>query len=66
MTDDPTPGPDATDVDAADAETREDILDKFDDAVIAADATGMVAGERLITDAEIEAGLGEVDTTGDV
>ena len=54
-----TAAPDATDVDAADAETHEDLLDKFDDAVIAADATGMVAGERLITEADIAEGLGE-------
>jgi hypothetical protein len=53
-----TTGPDATDVDA-DAETNEDVLDKYDDAVMAADATGMVAGERLITEAEIDEGLGE-------
>jgi hypothetical protein len=31
----------------------EDILDKHDDAVIAADDTGMLAGERMITLAEI-------------
>jgi hypothetical protein len=53
-----TAGPDATGSDA-DEETHEDILDRYDDAVIAADATGMVAGERLITEAEIEEGLGE-------
>jgi hypothetical protein len=28
-----------------------------DDAIIAADATGMIAGERLITTVEIEEGL---------
>jgi hypothetical protein len=33
------------------------ILDEFDDAVIAADATGMLATEKFITDAEIELGL---------
>ena len=32
-------------------------LDEFDDAVIAADDTGMLAGERLITVTEIEEGL---------
>jgi hypothetical protein len=53
-----TEAPDATDVDA-DAETHEDVLDKYDDAVIAADDTGMLGGERDITLAEIEEGLGE-------
>jgi len=37
--------------------TREDALDRHDDAVIAADATGMLAGERFITETEIEEGL---------
>ncbi|MEA2689775.1 MAG: hypothetical protein QOJ39_3378 [Candidatus Eremiobacteraeota bacterium] len=32
-------------------------LDEYDDAVIAADDTGMLAGERLITVTEIEEGL---------
>ena len=40
-----------------DEPVQEDILDRYDDAVIAADATGMIAGERLITVAEIEEGL---------
>jgi hypothetical protein len=40
-----------------DEETREDVFDQHDDAVIAADATGMLAGERLITNAEIADGL---------
>jgi len=31
----------------------EDIFDKYDDAVIAADDTGMLSGERAITVAEI-------------
>jgi hypothetical protein len=31
----------------------EDTLDKYDDAVIAADDTGMLSGERTITMAEI-------------
>jgi len=31
----------------------EDVLDRFDDAVVAADDTGMLAGERAITLAEI-------------
>ena len=50
-----TPDPDPTAAD--DDTTREDVLDKFDDAVIAADATGMLAGEKLITQVEIEHGL---------
>jgi hypothetical protein len=33
------------------------VLDEYDDAVIAADDTGMLSGERLITVAEIEQGL---------
>lgn len=46
---------------------REDVLDKYDDGVIAADATGMLAGEKLITEAEIEEGLGGKDPlAGDV
>jgi hypothetical protein len=32
-------------------------MDRFDDAVIAADDTGMLAGERLITVVEVEEGL---------
>jgi len=44
MTDDKsTPKDDAT----------EDIFDKYDDGVIAADDTGMLSGERAITLAEI-------------
>jgi len=35
--------------------------DDRDDAVIAADATGMIAGERLITAVEIEEGLAGKD-----
>ena len=31
----------------------QDVLDRYDDAVIAADDTGMLAGEKLITMAEI-------------
>jgi hypothetical protein len=39
-------------------DTREHTPDEDrDEAVIAADATGMIAGERLITEAEIEEGL---------
>lgn len=40
-----------------DEETREDVLDRFDTPVIAADATGMLAGERLITEGMIEESL---------
>lgn len=40
-----------------DEETREDGFDAHDDAVLAADATGMLAGERLITEAVIEEAL---------
>jgi hypothetical protein len=57
--------PDVTDADAADAAAdaaentageqydENDPMDKYDDGVLAADATGMLAGERLITVAEI-------------
>ena len=45
------------DVDADAEPTRENALDRHDDAVIAADATGMLAGERFITETEIEEGL---------
>jgi hypothetical protein len=44
-----------------DETARDDESDELDDAVIAADATGMLAGERLITNAEIEAGLESTD-----
>ena len=50
-TEDPTAGDDAP--------TDGGVLDEFDDAVIAADDTGMLSGERDITVAEIEEGLGE-------
>jgi hypothetical protein len=36
-----------------DDETKEDLLDRFDEPVLAADDTGMLAGERLITIAEL-------------
>ena len=39
----------------------EGILDKYDDAVIAADDTGMLAGEKMITLAEIA----EAESNGD-
>jgi len=58
MNDDRSPADDAA---TEEDETREDVFDKHDDAVIAADATGMLAGERLITNAEIEEAL-EGDT----
>jgi len=57
MNDDRSPD----DVTTDDEETREDVFDQHDDAVIAADATGMLAGERLITNAEINEAL-EGDT----
>ncbi|MBV8298011.1 MAG: hypothetical protein JO083_00420 [Candidatus Eremiobacteraeota bacterium] len=42
-------------------------LDRYDEPVLAADATGMLAGEKLITDAEIEEGLdGNDRLAGDV
>lgn len=40
-----------------DEDTRETVFDTHDDAVIAADATGMLAGERMITNAEIDEAL---------
>ncbi len=40
--------------------------DDLDDAVIAADDTGMLAGERLITVAEIEEAEGNTKSAGDV
>ncbi|HEY0613323.1 MAG TPA: hypothetical protein VGC96_01735 [Candidatus Elarobacter sp.] len=55
MNDDPS----TADLDTDDEPIQEDILDKHDDAVLAADATGMLAGERLITQAEIEEGLAD-------
>ena len=51
----------ADDIATDDEETRENAFDQHDDAVIAADATGMLAGERLITNAEIEDGLSSGD-----
>jgi hypothetical protein len=64
MKDDVT-GLDDTDTD--DETFQEDVLDKYDDAVIAADATGMLASEKLITDVEIEEGLEGKDLlAGDV
>ena len=64
MHDDRTPGPEP----AGEEPREEDSLDESDDAVIAADATGMLASERFITRAEIEAGLEGRDLTdaGDV
>jgi hypothetical protein len=67
-----TPGPDenlaADSQNAPDgAPVQEDVLDKYDEPVIAADATGMLASEKLITDVEIEEGLEGKDLlAGDV
>jgi hypothetical protein len=47
MSDKPQPPGGASD------EAKEDLLDRFDQPVIAADDTGMLAGERLITIAEL-------------
>ena len=48
----------ASDIDTTDDEPADGgILDEYDDAVIAADDTGMLAGERLIVQAELEEGL---------
>ena len=66
--------PDPNDIIAAPGENvpgdepvEEDVLDNYDDAVIAADATGMLASEKLITDAGIEEGLAGKDLlAGDV
>ena len=44
---------DATEIAADDQYDENDPLDKYDDAVMAADATGMLASERLITVGEI-------------
>gem|GEM_PF-1700020 len=41
----------------ADAPTDGGVLDEHDDAVIGADDTGMLGGEQLITQMEIERGL---------
>ena len=45
--------------DGDDAPADGGTLDQYDDAVIAADDTGMLAGERDITMAEIEEALPE-------
>ena len=57
-----------TDIGTGDEAAGEDVLDKYDEAVIAADDTGMLAAERTITAADIEQGLegGLPDETGDV
>ena len=49
----------ASDIDETSADEPVDggKLDDYDDAVIAADDTGMLAGERFITVTEIEEGL---------
>ncbi len=56
MNDDrPTSDPDEAALDA-DEPTDGGKMDEYDDAVLAADATGMLAGERMITVAAIEQG----------
>jgi hypothetical protein len=40
----------------ADAPTDGGKMDEYDDAVMAADDTGMLAGQRLITTAELDQG----------
>ncbi len=50
VTTEPTDGDDDTPADGG-------MLDQFDDAVMAADDTGMLSGERSITATEIDAGL---------
>ncbi|HYW53565.1 MAG TPA: hypothetical protein VE826_06325 [Dongiaceae bacterium] len=44
------------DQETTDEPTDGGVLDQYDDAVIAADDTGMLAGERMITIAEMEEG----------
>jgi hypothetical protein len=44
------------DQEATDEPTDGGKMDEYDDAVLAADDTGMLAGERMITIAEIEEG----------
>jgi hypothetical protein len=44
------------DQETTDAPTDGGPMDEYDDAVLAADDTGMLAGERMITIAEIEEG----------
>jgi hypothetical protein len=48
---------DAAATDADEEPTDGGLADEYDDAVIAADDTGMLSGERLITVTEIEQGL---------
>ncbi len=60
-----TDGLDDTSDDTSDATTEEPTdggkLDEYDDAVLAADDTGMLAGERMITLAEIQEGSKDAD-----
>jgi hypothetical protein len=56
MDDDRATKLDETGEPTTDEPTDGGVLDQYDDAVIAADDTGMLAGERLITVAEIEEG----------
>jgi hypothetical protein len=57
---------DRTTPEPEESETVETVSDEYDDAVIAADDTGMLASERRITAAELaeaqedEAGAGDV------
>lgn len=55
MVDDRTGADDAEDT-VTEAPTDGGKLDEYDDAVLAADDTGMLAGQRQITLAEIEEG----------
>jgi hypothetical protein len=52
-----TDGLDDTSDDVTEEPTDGGKLDEFDDAVLAADDTGMLAGERQITLAEIDEGM---------
>ncbi len=46
--------------------SRSDDDEDLDDAILAADDTGMLAGERMITIAEIEEAEGKSSDAGDV
>jgi hypothetical protein len=64
-TDEPLTG--AGDDVSGDEPVEDDAADRYDEPVLAADATGMLAGEKLITEAEIEEGLeGGDGRAGDV
>ena len=49
--------PEDASLDDADAPTDGGTMDEYDAAVVAADDTGMLGGEQLITQMEIERGL---------